>query len=347
LRRAGPGQRLTRILPAVARFTIDGPANDGPANDGPAKFLAHRQEPLLQTLRFPFLPAEATRFAVPNVSKEKRIMRCRNMLMGSALALTGALALTPGVAQTTPNAPPNAPAEQSAPAGAPADQPAAQNGAVSGTDSSTPDQTASDQAATVHHRHHTRTASTESRAERRTTNDLNKQQLAQAQAADQQGQQMAQTQSTAMTSGSPASSADQSNAGGDHNIGPTSEPDKTADSASASSQQNAMTAENTSPQNMSAPSSAAQSGPTPVSQVQNAQQTLASAKVQSTGGKKLGTVQAITNDPNGTPTKVQVELDQSLGMGKRSVWINADQLQYEPRDNALTTSLSPDQLSTM
>jgi len=34
-------------------------------------------------------------------------------------------------------------------------------------------------------------------------------------------------------------------------------------------------------------------------------------------------------------------------MGKRSVWINADQLKYEPHDNSLQTNLSADQLSTM
>jgi hypothetical protein len=288
------------------------------------------------------------------------------MLLGGATALALTVALTPGFAQTTQNAP----AQQSTPADqTQADPSAAQSGNATGTDASATDQTSTP--SVHHHRHHLRTAATESGSERRATNDLNKQQLAQAQAADQQ---IAQGQS-AMATGNSASPADQANGSGpdtgqrsamnapstegsgsaqapgetESNTGPMSAPDKTADSASPSSQQNTMTAENTSPgaQNMSAPSAGPQTGPEPVSQVRNAQQTLASAKVQSTGGTKIGTVQAITNDPNGTPTKVQVELDQSLGMGKRSVWINADQLQYEPRDNALTTSLSPDQLSTM
>jgi len=266
------------------------------------------------------------------------------------------MALTSGFAQTE-----NTPASQSAPA----DQSSPQNGATSGTASTTTDQNAMPTA--HHHRHHMRTASSESRSERRTTNDLNKQQLAQAEAADQQGPQMAQGSSPANASyqGNGANAPSMEISGSapapsrtDSNVGPTSEPDKNADTVNAPSQQHAdnagtnssqtAMAENASSgtQNMSA-ASTPQSGPMPVTQVQNAQQTLASAKVQGEGGKPIGTVQAITRDPDGTPTKVQVELDQSLGMGKRSVWIDADQLKYEPRDNAVTTNLSPDQLSTM
>lgn len=90
-----------------------------------------------------------------------------------------------------------------------------------------------------------------------------------------------------------------------------------------------------------------QSASVPVTQVQNAQQTLASAKLQGPGGKPLGLVQQITRDTNGAPAKIQVELDQSLGFGVRSVWIDANQLQYLPQNNTVTTTLTPAQLNSM
>jgi hypothetical protein len=94
-------------------------------------------------------------------------------------------------------------------------------------------------------------------------------------------------------------------------------------------------------------SGAGSRGTIALTQVQNAQQTLASAKLQGTIGQQLGTVQQISNDANGAPAKVQVKLDPSLGMGERSVWIGAVQLQYQPDTNVVTTTLSPEQLSTM
>jgi hypothetical protein len=320
--------------------------------EGPARFLACGKEPLLQKERFPFLAAETLRLAAPDKGKEKRIMRCRNMLLGAtALALGAVMAAAPAFAQTQ-----TMPAQQSA-VQSPADQ------APSAVDSD-PSAAGQDAATSARHQrhHHMRTTPTDSPSERRMTNDLNKRQLAQAEAADQQVQQTAQGQSPSGPAGSPAD-GDQANGGQDDNqraamnapstevsaatpdqtdIGPRSEPDRTADSAAPSGMNASAGAHQA-----DGASTARQTGPTPVTGVQNAQQTLAAANVQGSGGKMIGTVQAITNDPNGTPRKVQVELDQSLGMGKRSVWINADQLTYQPQDNAVTTTLSPDQLSTM
>ena len=85
----------------------------------------------------------------------------------------------------------------------------------------------------------------------------------------------------------------------------------------------------------------------PLGQVPNAKQTLANAKVQGASGQPIGTVTEVSSDKSGTATKVQVKLDQTSGTGGRSVWINADQLQYQPQNNALTTTLTPEQLSTM
>jgi hypothetical protein len=94
-------------------------------------------------------------------------------------------------------------------------------------------------------------------------------------------------------------------------------------------------------------SAAGSRGTMALTQVQNAQQTLASAKLQGTTGQQIGIVQQVSNDANGTLGKILVKLDPSLGMGTRSVWIDADQLRYQPDTNAVTTTLSPEQLSTM
>jgi hypothetical protein len=85
----------------------------------------------------------------------------------------------------------------------------------------------------------------------------------------------------------------------------------------------------------------------PLVQVPNAQQTLASAKVTRPDGSPVGTVQEIDHDSSGTVTRVEVRLDERLGMGTRSVWINARKLYYQPQEKRLTTILSAVQLSTM
>jgi hypothetical protein len=85
----------------------------------------------------------------------------------------------------------------------------------------------------------------------------------------------------------------------------------------------------------------------PLTQVPNAQQTLGSAKVTRPDGSPVGTVQEIDRDSGGMVTRVEVRLDQSLGVGTRSVWINARKLYYQPQEKRLTTILSAVQLSTM
>jgi hypothetical protein len=85
-------------------------------------------------------------------------------------------------------------------------------------------------------------------------------------------------------------------------------------------------------------------GAEPLTQVQNPQQTLASAKVVGTSGNTIGTVSQIQRDSNGATSKVEVKLDQSMGAGSRTVWIKADQLQYLPQNNELTTPLTPQQV---
>jgi hypothetical protein len=292
-------------------------------------------------------------------------MRCKNMLLGSALALAGTLAgtlaIAPAFAQTT------APAAQTAPAVEPA---------------ATPTNDTATKVAPV--AHHVRTASSESLSERNTTKQLNEQQLALAQSG--QNAQTAQAQPTAMTpaptqgqaatagqaggySSNPAAGTTDLNASSAGNpqssmSAPSTEatgsapapgdtnsnvgPDQNPGSRASATDSNAMPKMAANTPSAAANLSAASSGSAvPVTQVQNAQQTLAAAKVQGAGGKPLGTVQQITSDTNGAPAKVQVELDQSLGFGARSVWINADQLQYLPQNNAVTTTLTPEQLNSM
>jgi hypothetical protein len=257
-------------------------------------------------------------------------MRCRNMLLSSVLALAGTLAVAPGFAQSaqpTPSAPDT------------------QSSASPSTSSAAPSHRA---------RHHVRTAPRESRSERKTTEQLNEQQLAQAQsgtnaqtaqagAVSSDAQAGMAAPSTEATGTAPAPADTNSNVSPNQNLSSTSASDTSATSAQAKVAANSSP---TTPQTTQTPSPT-QGSAVPVTQVQNAQQTLAQAKVENTSGKPLGTVQQISRDANGAPAKVQVELDQSLGLGVRSVWINADQLQYEPQNNAVTTNLTPDQLNSM
>ncbi|HEY5048820.1 MAG TPA: hypothetical protein VII49_12455 [Rhizomicrobium sp.] len=295
-------------------------------------------------------------------------MKCRNILLGGAtlLALSSTVVLISANAQT-----PNTPASQSM-------QPA-----LPSPDS---DATAPSTTAVSHHHHamhhprhhgHMRTAATESGSERKATDDLNKQQLDQGKAtmpgpSGQMGQpgQMGQNPPNAMGPGAmQGQAAPPRPADTNTNVGPTHEPDPNAATVGNPSQQggpggpqsnnagqtsSSMVAENTVSSPMTRPTGAtenvsapAANGEMAVSQVQNAQQTLASAKVKGSGGQALGTVSQVQSDANGTPTKVEVKLDPAMGMGERSVWINADKLQYQPQNNALSTELTPAQLSTM
>jgi hypothetical protein len=244
------------------------------------------------------------------------------MLGSATLALAGALSFAAANAQT--------------PYSMPQQSPAAQTPATPTQDATTG---TANKATTAHHRRHrVHTASNESRQERETTKKLNEQQLAQAtsqqsQVAQAQAAALSQqTQQSATASGQTEASGDASNANAADaamaNATPQSSPMKTAQADQGTPDSSPQQAE-------------------PLTQVQNAQQTLASAQVRNAGGKTIGTVSNIQKDPSGTPTKVEVKLDQSLGMGNRSVWIDADQLKYEPQDNALTTNLSPAQLNTM
>ena len=261
-------------------------------------------------------------------------MRCKTVFLCgvTAVALAGATAFGPAFAQTQ-----NAPATQSAPA----DQAAPDQ---SSTAAST-DATTSGTAAVHHARHHARTASTESGSERNTTKELNEQQLAQAQAGGPVAQNAQPAQSTDVAEA--GSGAAPSETGGQAGAGQAGTayaqpPGKTmADNAPAGAQSGNASSEAQSTAS-STPSSAV-----PVSQVQNAKQTLASASLKNTGGQQIGTVQKIMSDTKGAPTKVQVKLDESKGMGPRSVWIDANQLQYQPQDNSVITNLSPEQLNSM
>jgi hypothetical protein len=272
-------------------------------------------------------------------------MRCKTMLLGGAtiLALAGALVSAPASAQSTNT--------QQAPA--------AQSGQSNDTQTAT--QTTH---AAVHRHHHVRTASNESRQERATTKQLNEQQLAQATtAANTQTAQLEQTPAQPET-GSTATPSDQSASTdtGQSNSAlaanapnpaattprssesaPTSKADNSQDSASSAvdAMANTPKPQRTAQNGSSAPPPA---GAEPLTQVQNPQQTLASAKVVGTSGTTIGTVSQVQSDSSGAPSKVEVKLDQSMGAGTRSVWINADKLQYLPQDNELTTPLTPQQV---
>lgn len=168
-----------------------------------------------------------------------------------------------------------------------------------------------------HHRHHAQSASNETDAERQATQNLNQQQLTQSTAQSAQPNEISQNQ--AVGAQGAAATAD--------------------NSAGASTTGGAMPAPST--------TGPAASGGVALNTVQNPEQKLSSAKVESSAGKSIGTVQHVSKDTSGTPDKVEVKLDQGLGMGSRSVWIKADQLRYQPDSNALTTDLTPEQLSTM
>jgi hypothetical protein len=236
-------------------------------------------------------------------------MRCRDLLLsGATMIALGAL--TPGFAQSTA-----APMDQAAPA---------QNTQTPDASAATTDSATTQATHHVrHHRHHAQSASNETGAERQATQNLNQQQLTQSTAQSAQPSQMSQNQ---------AASSQGATATADNSAGASTSGDK-------------MAAQNATGSAMPAAADA-QSG-VALNTVQNPEQKLSAAKVQSSAGTSIGTVQHVSKDTSGTPDKVEVKLDQGLGMGSRSVWIKADQLRYQPDSNALTTDLTPEQLSTM
>jgi hypothetical protein len=85
----------------------------------------------------------------------------------------------------------------------------------------------------------------------------------------------------------------------------------------------------------------------PLTQVQNAKTTLASAQVQDSNGRQVGQVSNVHTSGNGQPIKVDVTLNSNNGNRAKTVSVKATELSYDRNSNTLITNLSADQLDAM
>jgi len=84
----------------------------------------------------------------------------------------------------------------------------------------------------------------------------------------------------------------------------------------------------------------------PLSQVQNAKQTLSSATLQDSSGQQVGTVSNVATNASGKPTAVDVSITTSVGQPK-TVTIKATQLKYDASSNTLMTPMTADEISQL
>ena len=85
----------------------------------------------------------------------------------------------------------------------------------------------------------------------------------------------------------------------------------------------------------------------PLSNVQNAKTTLASAAVKDSSGQQVGQVSNVHTGTTGKPTKIDITLTSGNGGQSKTVSVKASQLKYDQNSNTLITNLSANALQSM
>jgi hypothetical protein len=169
-------------------------------------------------------------------------------------------------------------------------------------------------------------------AEHRQTEDLNQQQLNQAQQATPSSQQMAQSGTANGQQPVPGamSNTQQANAGATAETSTAANPEMQASAAP-----------------MAAPTgtvSQTTASATPVESIANPPQTLANASVESSSGQAVGAVQKVITDASGKAKTVIVAL---LGKVNKMVAIAANQLNFDQSRNVVVAQMSSDQINSL
>jgi hypothetical protein len=84
-----------------------------------------------------------------------------------------------------------------------------------------------------------------------------------------------------------------------------------------------------------------------LSKVNNAKDTLATAKVDDPSGNIIGPVKSVVTNKAGMPTAIHVDVGGWLGVGERVVSMNAKNFTYLSDRNILLTKMSKDQVKKM
>lgn len=163
-------------------------------------------------------------------------------------------------------------------------------------------------------------------AEHQQTEDLNAQQLQQAQSVTPSANTTAATTPTGAAPGT----------------------DQTAQAAPSTADQTAQAAPSTAPNDAQASSAAAPakmaSNTMPLDSISNPPQTLANASVETSNGQAVGAVQRVITDAAGKAKTVVVAL---LGKASRLVAIAANQLTFDQSRNVVVAQLSADEIDSL
>lgn len=168
-------------------------------------------------------------------------------------------------------------------------------------------------------------------AEHKQTEDLNQQQLNQAQQAAP-SQQMAQTGTTNDQQAIPGamSNTQQANAGATAETSTAANPEMQANAAPAAAPTGTV--------------SQTTASATPVDSITNPPQTLANASVESSSGQAVGAVQKVIIDASGKAKTVIVAL---LGKVNKLVAIAANQLNFDESRNVVVAQMTSDQINSL
>jgi len=166
-------------------------------------------------------------------------------------------------------------------------------------------------------------------AEHQQTDDLNAQQLQQAQSPDTQATAPSQTMASTSTGAAP--STDQTAA----TQGAPSTADQTAQVEPKATQTTVQA---------NAVSATSASNPIPLDSISNSPQTLANASVETSNGQAVGAVQRVITDAAGKAKTVVVVL---LGKASRLVAIAANQLTFDQSRDVVVAQLNADQIDNL
>jgi len=169
-------------------------------------------------------------------------------------------------------------------------------------------------------------------AEHKQTEDLNQQQLDQAQQAMSPSQQMAQSGTANGQQPIPGamSNTQQANAGATAETSTAANPQMQGNAAPTAAPTGAV--------------SQSTASAMPVDTIANPPQTLANASVESSSGQAVGAVQRVITDAGGKAKMVIVSL---LGKVNKMVAIAANQLTFDQSRNVVVAQLSSDQINSL